>query len=545
MKNEFRFNISLQILNHLGRNLYRNFITVLGEAISNSWDADATNVWVQIDREKNIMSILDDGVGMSKEDFQNKFLKIGYSKRNTGQYKTTLKGRPFIGRKGIGKLALLSCAKNITILSQAKGGDLVGGMINNDELEQAIQDDVSSTDYSLGAPSDETLNSSAEQLNEQGTLIIFDHLNDGIHNRMEYISKLVALHFRFALIDKDFSIYINGNLVTVDCLSDLANATEFIWETQGFSDPFLDSCTSVKERSTLSAPERLPFRGFIASVQKPKDLKIRGLSDERISIDLFVNGRLRERNFFRSISSARIATNYLYGQIHIDTLDDGGRIDRFTSSREGVIGDDPYVRKYLEHFENALRLIENQWDSLRREHKEDGDPDNKSTTRQRRKAEELINILTKDYRSIPEQKVEAWLNELREDAYFSLEAYGDCFIAENLLRAYIEDSHKDTASTPLSFHEKAEERRKQEIRTLKGLHHTTDIRLKTTDPYYVDLRDLFAEIDPKTKGNGSIMLGLLRNVVAHTGQLSEKAKEDLTNEVSKVKLRIISELSKS
>ena len=29
MNNDFRFNISLQILNHLGRNLYRNFITVL------------------------------------------------------------------------------------------------------------------------------------------------------------------------------------------------------------------------------------------------------------------------------------------------------------------------------------------------------------------------------------------------------------------------------------------------------------------------------------------------------------------------------------
>jgi len=77
MKNEFRFNISLQILNHLGRNLYRNFITVLGEAISNSWDADAPNVWVEIDREKNTMSICDDGVGMSEEDFQDKFLRSG------------------------------------------------------------------------------------------------------------------------------------------------------------------------------------------------------------------------------------------------------------------------------------------------------------------------------------------------------------------------------------------------------------------------------------------------------------------------------------
>ena len=35
--NEYTFNISLSILNHLGRNLYRSFITVLGEAISNAW----------------------------------------------------------------------------------------------------------------------------------------------------------------------------------------------------------------------------------------------------------------------------------------------------------------------------------------------------------------------------------------------------------------------------------------------------------------------------------------------------------------------------
>lgn len=32
----FQFDISLSVLNHLGRNLYRNFITVLGEAISNA-----------------------------------------------------------------------------------------------------------------------------------------------------------------------------------------------------------------------------------------------------------------------------------------------------------------------------------------------------------------------------------------------------------------------------------------------------------------------------------------------------------------------------
>lgn len=77
----YTFNISLSILNHLGRNLYRSFITVLGEAISNSWDADATNVNICVDKEKNILVIQDDGKGMTDYDFQNKFLKIGYSKR--------------------------------------------------------------------------------------------------------------------------------------------------------------------------------------------------------------------------------------------------------------------------------------------------------------------------------------------------------------------------------------------------------------------------------------------------------------------------------
>lgn len=42
---QFTFNISLSVLNHLGRNLYRSFITVLGEAISNSWDADAIKIY--------------------------------------------------------------------------------------------------------------------------------------------------------------------------------------------------------------------------------------------------------------------------------------------------------------------------------------------------------------------------------------------------------------------------------------------------------------------------------------------------------------------
>ena len=158
----YTFNISLSILNHLGRNLYRSFITVLGEAISNSWDADAKKVWIYIDRDNNTLVIKDDGLGMTENDFQNKFLKIGYSKRKDNTT-STASGRPFIGRKGIGKLALLSCAKRITVLTKTANTDLVGGVIDNSGLDEAIKDDVSANEYNLVEPSKEIVLSRLRQ----------------------------------------------------------------------------------------------------------------------------------------------------------------------------------------------------------------------------------------------------------------------------------------------------------------------------------------------------------------------------------------------
>jgi hypothetical protein len=205
MKNKtqksFSFEISLSVLNHLGRNLYRNFITVLGEAISNAWDADAKNVWIDINRERNVLSIKDDGTGMDADDFQSKFLKIGYSKRADGMMETPSK-RPFIGAKGIGKLALLSCAKRISIFTKKKSQNYVGGVIDNTGLDRAIRKDLTPDKYPL---EDLSLNliSGISDNHEQGTIIFFEETKDKIKNSIAHIKKLIALSFHFSLIDKD------------------------------------------------------------------------------------------------------------------------------------------------------------------------------------------------------------------------------------------------------------------------------------------------------------------------------------------------------
>jgi len=131
----FQFKFSLVILNLLGRGLYRSFATVVAEAISNSWDAEATEVYITI--EKDSLTVEDNGKGMDVEDFQGKFLNVGYARREDNNNKSK---RNVFGRKGIGKLAMLSISEKVIILSKKDGQEITGGKIINPELDKKIKE---------------------------------------------------------------------------------------------------------------------------------------------------------------------------------------------------------------------------------------------------------------------------------------------------------------------------------------------------------------------------------------------------------------------
>jgi hypothetical protein len=440
-ENQFTFEISLSVLNHLGRNLYRSFMTVLGEAISNAWDADAENVWIYIDKGENSLVVKDDGEGMDADEFQYKFLKIGYSKRKEGST-SKRKKRPFIGRKGIGKIALLSCAERISVLTRKSVGDTyVGGLIDNSGLEDAIKNDLTPDEYPLGRVN-EALFQKYKEEHEQGTIIYFENITEGIRNSIDQLRKVIALYFRFSLIDDSFRIYVDDQPITLDDLDDLARNTQFLWNINGLDDPYISQKLippTLKEQAPVLVEGA--FKGFIASVRKPRDLKI-FTTEEKVGVDLFVNGRLRERDILRHIPSAGIYESYLYGQIHFDILDDD--IDRFTSNREGIVADDPKFKELLMILqEQVMRRIANQWDDWRLKHKEEGDPENPRLSPRARKSRALFNVVSEDY-SLPNDstqkgKVDKWVDELADDAQFNFSSYAECFISENLVRRYIED----------------------------------------------------------------------------------------------------------
>lgn len=550
-KKPFTFEISLSVLNHLGRSLYRSFATVLGEAISNSWDADAKNVHIYINRNKNSFFIKDDGDGMTAKDFQSKFLKIGYSKRKGGT-KVSASGRPFIGRKGIGKLALLSCADKITVISKVKGETYVGGVIDNSDLDEAITDDLKPEQYPLEEWKPATF-AKYTAGHKHGTIIYFEGVKEGIRGSFSFLAKIIALYFRFSLLDPSFGIFLDGRRISYKDLNDLAKKTEFFWRIGRHDDPYVDALKSKFSQSPGNHETRQltvgAVKGFIASVEKPRDLKIM-TTDERVGIDLFVNGRLRERDILKHIPTERLVESYLYGQIHFNALDDA--TDRFTSSREGIVADDPKYKKFLTKFRKTILGIVGDWDKWRIKHREEGDPDNKRLSKRERASRGLYGAVSKEYDlskgSKNRGKVARWVDELSDDAAFNFESYADCFISENLIRKYIKEEE-----LPLSQEAKVEAgRMKTREEESKGRANISiAIRRQPTDSSYLDMDHLANLVDKKDALQEACLARdakeykPIRDAVAHTALLTDKAKNKLSTVRENIKGRVKTILSKA
>ena len=152
---------------------------------------------------------------------------------------------------------------------------------------------------------------------------------------------------------------------------------------------------------------------------------------------------MRASDILKHIPTARLAENYFYGQIHFDDLDD--EKDRFTSSREGIIADDPKYKEFLENLREKISKILKDWDVLRIKHRKNGDPENENIPARKRKAGEFFNTVSEEY-DLPKdsknkQKVDDWISGLQDDAEYNLTSYAECFISENLIRKYIEENN--------------------------------------------------------------------------------------------------------
>ena len=73
-KNNFVFQVDVNVINHLGVGLYSSTPAALTELVANAWDADANEIRITVDPVQRSIVIEDDGHGMSAADIKNLLL---------------------------------------------------------------------------------------------------------------------------------------------------------------------------------------------------------------------------------------------------------------------------------------------------------------------------------------------------------------------------------------------------------------------------------------------------------------------------------------
>jgi signal transduction histidine kinase len=130
-----KFTVDTHLFRELGELLVGRDSTALVELIKNAYDADATSVVVHghdlNNMDKGVITITDDGLGMTAEEFELGFLRIASRLKETKDRKSKLYHRRYTGAKGIGRLAAHKLARFLEILS-------VPGGRNGDEQTPAL-----------------------------------------------------------------------------------------------------------------------------------------------------------------------------------------------------------------------------------------------------------------------------------------------------------------------------------------------------------------------------------------------------------------------
>lgn len=125
-----KFKTRARAVDMLGRQQIAGIPTAISELFKNAHDAYAERVEVDYYRSDRLFVLRDDGIGMTREDFEKRWLtlgtesKVGAAAGLKPPYVPPGKARrPSLGEKGIGRLAIAAIGPQLLILTRAKRDD--------------------------------------------------------------------------------------------------------------------------------------------------------------------------------------------------------------------------------------------------------------------------------------------------------------------------------------------------------------------------------------------------------------------------------------
>ncbi len=310
-------------IKHLGVQMYSSLPPVIGELVSNAWDAGATEVFIILPKdtvnETSIITVQDDGSGMTSIEVQSKFLVVGRDRRKEeNDARVVVDGidRPVMGRKGIGKFSGFGIAREIEI-ETVKDGDASRFIMSYKDLEAKSKDGKIKFPK---LPSTGTL--------AKGTFVTLRDVQKFKTRKINIPDLRRGLARQYAVIgvQYNFRVFVNGEEITTDER-----------DLKQYLDKDKENNSIVREYNDIEIQPSSGWHvsGWIGAITRD------AAESKAIKPGVIVmaRGKMVQSPFFFNIDSSHPnGFSYLVGEIHAEFVDTFSE-DTVATSRTTLVWD--------------------------------------------------------------------------------------------------------------------------------------------------------------------------------------------------------------
>ncbi len=331
-------------IEHLGVRMYSTLPPVLAELIANSYDAKASTVSVLLTDAKGMpktILVQDDGIGMSFEDINQKFLRIG---RNRREGVTEEPGRKVIGKKGLGKLSFFGIANEIEVTTKM-GGKENAFLLKWEDIKTSTTPNYHPTILKNNVDCDPA---------QTGTTIILRQIKRESDFSAEDLADSLSKIF---IVEPGFKITVQRN--DEDPI-EIANDRRY----NGLDKEIeWDVPADIQLISDYDKNDQVT--GHLIATEKPISPKtnMRG-------IVLFSRKKMVNAPDYFSDSTSSHFFSYLTGWLEVDFIDELDE-DVISTDRQSVNWGHPEMVKLRAYLQSMIRWLEKDWRNKRTEKRQD------------------------------------------------------------------------------------------------------------------------------------------------------------------------------
>ena len=400
-----KLKFDLGIVELLGSQLYTKLPSIICEFVSNSYDADATEVEVLIEEndlgKTKITNIIisDNGVGIASsasdyiKEINNNFLNIGRKRRKEeNNSESKIYHRKIQGKKGIGKLAGFGITNEIKVTTTTS--HITNSFVlNYEDMKNTVGDTYYPTIIKNNERTELKNGTTVELLNiRRKTDIVLKELSESIVKRLQIFDDNFSLKLSHKFNNISFEPIVLTNNNYLEYIKE-KNSIQFSWKIP-------------EDLEILKIPSNVVnyfknhnINGEIFTTDTP-------LKKDDQGIILYANKKLCQENYFFNDRANDNFYTYLIGKLNIDYIDADINTDNISTARDSLVWENLISQELKEKIDAVIKKIQSEWRQKRKEEKEETvnkklsiDIDNwisSLSPHERPSAKKIVNIVIND-----------------------------------------------------------------------------------------------------------------------------------------------------